>query len=97
MSLSSNSQLNVASASDSIQLSVSDSSPGVSDEHMPRLFDRLFRVEASRNRATGGAGIGLAICKNIAEAHGGTITAAPSEHGGLTINVILSSSPRVTH
>lgn len=97
VSLSSNSQLNVASASDSIQLSVSDSSPGVSDEHMPRLFDRLFRVEASRNRATGGAGIGLAICKNIAEAHGGTITAAPSEHGGLTINVILSSSPRVTH
>jgi two-component system, OmpR family, sensor histidine kinase BaeS len=95
--LSSSLELNPTVASDMTQLTVSDSSPGVSDEHIPRLFDRLFRVEASRNRATGGAGIGLAICKNIAEAHGGTISAAPSEYGGLTINVILPSSPSVSH
>ena len=50
-----------------IELSVADSSPGVDEENLPHLFDRLYRVEKSRNRATGGAGIGLAICKNIAQ------------------------------
>ena len=75
-----------------IELSVADSSPGVDEENLPHLFDRLYRVEKSRNRATGGAGIGLAICKNIAEAHGGTITAQPSELGGLTVIVRFPNS-----
>jgi two-component system, OmpR family, sensor histidine kinase BaeS len=56
---------------------------------LPKLFDRLFRVETSRNRADGGAGLGLAICKNIAEAHGGTITASASPLGGLRITLTL--------
>ncbi|HAJ12204.1 MAG TPA: signal transduction histidine-protein kinase BaeS, partial [Comamonadaceae bacterium] len=48
-----------------------DSAPGVSSEHLPRLFDRFYRVEASRNRASGGAGLGLAISRRIVEAHHG--------------------------
>ncbi|BCS95253.1 two-component sensor histidine kinase [Desulfoluna limicola] len=69
-----------------------DSAPGVPPEHLPKLFDRLFRVEKSRGRAKGGAGLGLAICSNIAEAHQGAIKAAPSPSGGLEIRIELPLS-----
>lgn len=68
---------------------VDDSMPGVPAESLPRLFERLYRVEGSRNRKFGGSGLGLAICKNIVEAHGGTITASPSSLGGLSIRIGL--------
>lgn len=70
-------------------LEFADSAPGVSPDQLERLFDRLYRVESSRNRAKGGAGLGLAICKNIVEAHEGTIAALPSPHGGVMIRVEL--------
>ncbi|MBK8163744.1 MAG: HAMP domain-containing protein [Gammaproteobacteria bacterium] len=66
-----------------------DSAPGVPEEDMPRLFDRLYRVESSRSRAFGGAGLGLAICRNIVHAHGGTISAQTSSLGGLWVRVTL--------
>lgn len=66
-----------------------DSGPGVPAAEMPKLFDRLYRVEASRSRASGGAGLGLAICRNIVDAHNGTITASPSPLGGLWVKVEL--------
>jgi two-component system, OmpR family, sensor histidine kinase BaeS len=66
-----------------------DSPPGVPDEALPHLFERLYRVESSRNRATGGAGLGLSICHNIVEAHGGKISASHSPLGGLEIRVHL--------
>ena len=66
-----------------------DSTPGVSQQDLPKLFERLYRVESSRSRASGGAGLGLAICKNIVEAHEGTITAEASSLGGLQINITL--------
>lgn len=69
------------------RLEVADSAPGVSTAQFDRLFERFFRVEASRNRATGGAGLGLAIARNIVQAHGGTIGARPSSLGGLAIRV----------
>ncbi len=55
-------------------ITVADTGPGIGSAHLPHLFDRFYRADDSRNRATGGAGLGLAICKSIAEAHGGTIT-----------------------
>lgn len=64
-----------------------DSSPGVPKVAISKLFDRLFRVESSRNRTSGGAGLGLALCKNIVEAHGGSIGAEPSPIGGLVIRI----------
>src|SRR5438105_1675457 len=67
-----------------------DSAPGVPAELLPRLFDRLFRVEASRSRERGGAGLGLALCRSIVEAHGGHIVAKPSPLGGLSIEISLS-------
>ena len=69
------------------QLSFSDSAPGVPEASLERLFDRLYRVEGSRNRARGGAGLGLALCKSIVEAHGGSIRAAASSLGGLQVTI----------
>ncbi|MHB1184102.1 MAG: ATP-binding protein [Desulfobulbia bacterium] len=66
-----------------------DSAPGVAGTDMDRLFERLYRVEASRNRATGGAGLGLAICRNIVEAHQGKISAQSSPLGGLWVQIEL--------
>lgn len=68
-----------------IQITLDDSPPGVAPDHQQRIFERLYRVENSRSRKTGGAGLGLAICKNIVDAHQGTITAGSSPLGGLQI------------
>ncbi|NPU84158.1 MAG: HAMP domain-containing protein [Syntrophaceae bacterium] len=69
-----------------------DSAPGVPEEALSRLFDRLYRVEGSRARESGGAGLGLAICKNIVEAHAGTITAQASPRGGILIRIVLPAA-----
>ncbi|MDD2465946.1 MAG: ATP-binding protein [Desulfobulbus sp.] len=71
------------------QLTFSDSVPGVPAISLARVFDRLYRVEGSRNRARGGAGLGLALCKSIVEAHGGRIQASASPLGGLQITIEL--------
>lgn len=68
-------------------LVVEDSAPGVPTESLGLLFDRLYRVDASRNRAAGGAGLGLAICRAIVLAHEGSIVATTSALGGLRIEV----------
>ncbi len=70
-------------------ITLEDSLPGVSESDLPRLFERLYRVDSSRNRETGGTGLGLAICKNIVDAHGGAISAESSTLGGLKINIEL--------
>lgn len=66
---------------------IEDSGPGVPGEALNKLFDRLYRVEGSRNRRLGGSGLGLAICKNIVDAHGGSISAFASSLGGLGIRI----------
>ena len=71
------------------ELVVEDSGPGIAKEQMSRLFDRFYRVEGSRSRSSGGSGLGLSICKNIVEAHGGSIYAEHSEMGGLKIRILL--------
>lgn len=71
-----------------------DTPPGVPEAELERLFDRLYRVEGSRSRATGGAGLGLSICRNIVEAHAGTITARPSPLGGVWVTVLLPVTER---
>ncbi len=66
-------------------LSISDTCPSVPDDSLPKLFEHLYRTESSRNRKTGGSGLGLALCKKIMSAHQGTIKASHSEFGGLEI------------
>jgi two-component system, OmpR family, sensor histidine kinase BaeS len=82
-------EVSCARTADRALLEVRDSAPGVADELIPRLFERFFRVEHSRSRLSGGAGLGLAISRNIVEAHDGTIEASPSPLGGLRVTVTL--------
>jgi two-component system, OmpR family, sensor histidine kinase BaeS len=74
-----------------------DSSPGVPDADLPRLTERLYRVDASRSRAGGGSGLGLAIVKAIVEAHGGTLIARASRLGGLALEVALPAARSTLH
>ena len=76
-----------------VDLVIEDSPPGVPSESMARLFDRLYRVDSSRSRAAGGAGLGLTIARSIAEAHSGSLVADASPLGGLRVRLSL---PAVT-
>jgi two-component system sensor histidine kinase BaeS len=70
-------------------LSVSDTGVGIRAEDLPRIFDRFFRADDSRSRKTGGAGLGLAICKAIAEAHHARlgVSSAPGEGSTFTLEM----------
>lgn len=70
-------------------IEIEDSAPGLDQASMDRIFDRLYRVETSRNRKTGGSGLGLSICKGITEAHRGTIIATNSSLGGVKQTITL--------
>jgi two-component system sensor histidine kinase BaeS len=59
-----------------VAIEVSDTGSGIAPEHLPHVFDRFYRADPSRDRATGGAGLGLAIVRRLAEAHGGSVVAA---------------------
>ena len=69
-----------------------DSAPAPSAVDLPRMFERLYRGDGSRDRKHGGSGLGLAICQAIVQAHGGSITAELSPLGGLRISVVLPLS-----
>lgn len=69
------------------QLLFQDSAPAVPDAALARIFERLYRVDKSRSRSLGGAGLGLAICQNIVEAHDGRLQASHSTLGGLALRV----------
>lgn len=70
-------------------LTVADTGPGIPVEHLSHLFDRFYRADASRNRSSGGAGLGLAICKTLVEAHGGHISVESRLQRGTTFQVTL--------
>jgi len=70
-------------------ISVEDSGPGISAEDRERIFDPFVRLESSRNRETGGIGLGLAISRNIVRAHGGDITVGNGETRGAVFNILL--------
>ncbi len=84
-------QVHVAITEDdhALYVDVQDSFPPVPAPLLPHLFDRFFRVDPSRSRQSGGAGLGLALCKRIVETHGGTIEASRSPLGGLRVLVQL--------
>ena len=71
-----------------VVLSVQNAGPEIPAEHLPRIFDRFYRVDPSRQRQSEGAGLGLAIVKSIVEAHGGRIDVS-SFHGVTTFTIRL--------
>ncbi len=82
-------EIEMAIAGKFVSITFNDSAPGVDEGNLPLLFKRLFRVEKSRGRDTGGADLGLSICTDIVRAHGGEIAARASKLGGLSIEVTL--------
>lgn len=82
-------KISVQSLDEDVVITVSDSSPGVDAKHHPYLTDRLFRVDHSRNRSSGGSGLGLNLCLSIVQAHKGDLKFSSSPLGGLTVTVKL--------
>ena len=76
---------------DHVVLRVRDFGPGVADEHLGRLAEPFFRPDTARQRATGGVGLGLYLCRLVAQAHGGWLHIANAKPG-LEVQVAL---PRV--
>jgi two-component system phosphate regulon sensor histidine kinase PhoR len=68
---------------------VEDRGPGIPAEHVPRIFERFYRVDRARSRELGGTGLGLAIVKHIVQAHGGSVSVAPRSGGGSVFTLRL--------
>jgi heavy metal sensor kinase len=75
---------------DAVLLAVEDDGIGISPEDLPFIFERFYRADKSRSRASGGSGIGLAVVRSIVTAHGGKVTAEPLPEGGSRFQVALS-------
>jgi two-component system phosphate regulon sensor histidine kinase PhoR len=76
-------------AEDGVQFYVRDFGAGIPVEHLPRLFERFYRVDKARSRESGGTGLGLAIAKHVVRAHGGTIKAESELNHGSTFYFTL--------
>jgi two-component system phosphate regulon sensor histidine kinase PhoR len=73
-----------------VELVVSDTGPGIAPEHLPRVFERFYRVDAGRSRELGGTGLGLSIVKHMVEAMHGTVAVASTVGKGSAFTVTLS-------
>ncbi|MGV2384986.1 MAG UNVERIFIED_CONTAM: two-component sensor histidine kinase, partial [Thermobifida fusca] len=81
--------ISARSVGDVVEISVSDQGIGIPESAQQRIFERFFRVDAARSRATGGTGLGLAIVKHVAVAHGGEVTVWSKEGSGSTFTLRL--------
>jgi two-component system phosphate regulon sensor histidine kinase PhoR len=89
----SGSQINVRGKEEfkTFSIEVSDQGRGIAAKHLPRLFERFYRVDESRDRKEGGTGLGLAIVKHIVQAHRGTVTVESELKVGTTFKIVLPS------
>jgi len=85
--------ITLAAHSGQYEISVEDEGPGIPETDRLRVFDPFFRVENSRSRETGGVGLGLSVARDIVQGHGGSISLANRQEGGLRVTVTL---PKIT-
>ncbi|MBU0610064.1 MAG: hypothetical protein KKI08_19420, partial [Armatimonadetes bacterium] len=82
-----------SAAPEGYELTVSDTGVGIPPEHQGRIFERFYRVDKARDRATGGTGLGLSIVKHIMESHGGRVAVRSVPGEGSTFAVFFPSAP----
>lgn len=82
-------EVSIARGGSGIEVVVRDHGPGVPESELDRLFQPFYRLDASRNRESGGIGLGLSIAKRAVTMHGGTVSAANAQGGGLTVTITL--------
>jgi two-component system, OmpR family, sensor histidine kinase SenX3 len=79
---------------ETVEISVTDQGTGISERDRERIFERFYRVDPARSRATGGTGLGLSIVKHVAASHGGTVSVWSVEGQGSTFTLRLPTAPR---
>ncbi len=84
-------QVGFAPRPEGVEITVTDSGPGIPEERLNDIFEPFVRLETSRSEETGGIGLGLAIARSSVQAHGGALTLANNEGGGLTAKIMLPS------
>lgn len=86
-----NTRIRLSYTGEKVIVEVADNGIGIPSAHLGRVFERFFRVDKHRNRATGGSGLGLSICKHIVEAHGENISVISTEGAGSVFSFSLRS------
>ena len=84
----------LAASPQTIEIAVEDDGPGIPADQLAKVFEPFYRVEESRNRDTGGVGLGLAIARTVVEAQGGTLTLANRTPAGLCALIVLPRHPK---
>ena len=81
--------IRILDEADSIRIEIEDNGKGIAQKDLPKIFERFYRTDASRNSAQGGSGIGLSIVRKIIEDHGGYIWATGKEGEGTCMHFVL--------